>query len=177
MNLSGNMLGIHGLHSVNTLISWGPKPVTQELDLSHYLLPVEVCRLLLSALEKCQKLTELWLPGNTLNGCLQNFMSDSNSKLPCLVELFLSYTKLKENDLMYLAQLIQAEKMPQLRELDLGANRLYKMEETVFKLVQSLVHNHQLELKLNLYFNKLSQQCKRKIQILCQKTDVHLEFG
>ena len=167
LDLSGNTLGIHGLHSVTTLSSLGPGPILRELDLSHCLLPVEVCGPLLSALDKYKKLTELWLPGNNLNGCLQNFLTDFNSKLPCLVELFLSYTKLKENYLMYLARLIQAEKMPQLRELDLGANRLHKIEEAVFKLVQSTVHNHQTELKLNLYFNKLSQQCKRKIQILC----------
>ena len=177
LDLSGNTLGIHGYHLNNTLSSWGPEPILQELDLSHCLLPAEVCGPLLIALEKCKKLTELWLPGNNLHGCLQNFMTDANSKLPRLVELFLSYTKLTEKDLLYLAQLIQAEKMPQLRELDLGANRLHKMEETVFKLVQSLVHNHQTEVKLNLYFNQLSQQCKRRIQILCQNTDVHLEFG
>ena len=177
LDLSGNTLGIHGFHLVNTLSSWGPESILQELDLSHCLLPVEVCGPLLSALEKCKNLTELWLPGNTVNGCLQNFIADSNSKLPCLVELFLSYTKLNEKDLLYLARLIRAKKMPQLRELDLGANKLHKMEETVFKLVQSLVNHHRTELKLNLYFNKLSQQCKRRIQIMSHNTDIYLEFG
>ena len=177
LDLSGNTLGIHGFHLVNTLSSWGPESILQELDLSHCRLPVEVSGPLLSVLEKCKKLTELWLPGNSLNGCLQNFIADSNSKLPCLVELFLSYTKMNEKDLVHLARLIQAEKMPQLKELDLGANRLHKMEETVFKLVHSLVHHHRTELKFNLYFSKLSQQCKRRIQMLSHNTDVYLEFG
>ena len=75
LDLSGNNLGIHGIHLVNTIKSWGPEPSLQELDLSHCSLPVEVCRPLLSALERCKKLTELWLPGNTLTGCLGNLLA------------------------------------------------------------------------------------------------------
>ena len=74
-------------------------------------------------------LIELWLPGNTLTGCLQNFLADDDSSLPSLQELFLSYTRLNAQDLLHLGRLIQADKIPQLKELDLGANGLHRMEE------------------------------------------------
>ena len=177
LDLSGNILEIYGLHLVNTIRTWGPEPSLQELDLSHCSLPAEVCGPLLSALGQCRCLTELWLPGNTVTGCLQNFLADHDSRLPSLKELFLSYTKLDVKDLLYLGQLIRAEKMPQLSELDLGANGLHTMEEPLGELVQTLVSHHQRELKLNLYFNHLSYRFVRRMKLLCQNTDIELEFG
>ena len=177
LDLSGNILGIYGHHLVNTVRTWGPVPSLQELDLSHCSLPVKVCGPLLSALGRCRSLTELWLPGNTLTGCLHNFLADHDSRLPSLKELFLSYTKLNVHDLQHLNQLIQNEKMPQLGELDLGANNLNTMEEPLCELVQALVSHHQRELKLNLYFNHLSYRFVRRMTLLCQNTDIELEFG
>ena len=177
MDLSGNILGIHGLHLVNTIRTWGPEPTVKELDLSNCSLPVEVCGPLLLALGRCRNLVELWLPGNTLSGCLQNFLAHPNSRLPFLEELFLSYTQLIEQDLLHLAQLLKTLKLPQMKELDLGANRLHRMEKTVYELVQSLVKHHQGELKLNLYFNNLPNEFVQKIKLLCQNTDIVLEFG
>ena len=174
LDLSGKFLGIYGLHLVNTVRTWGPVPSLQELDLSHCSLPVEVCGPLLSALGRCTKLTELWLPGNSLTGCLQNFLADHDSRLPSLKELFLSYTKLNVKDVLYLGQLIRAEKMPRLRELDLGANGLHTMEEPLEELVQALINHHQRELKLNLYFNHLSYRSVRRMKLLCQNTDIEL---
>ena len=177
LDLSGNTLGIHGIHLVHSIKTWGLEASLQELDLSHCFLPVEVCGPLLSALGRCRSLTELWLPGNTLTGCLQNFLADHDSRLPFLQELFLSYTKLSAHDLLHLNQLIQTEKMPQLRELDLGANELHRMEETLKNLVQALVSHHQKDLKLNLYFNKLSPEFVQRSKLHCQNTDIALEFG
>ena len=177
LDLSGNILGIHGFHLVKTIKCWGPVPSLQELDLSHCSLPVEVCGPLLSALGRCRSLTELWLPGNMLTGCLQNFLADHDSRLPTLQELFLSYTKLNAQDLLHLSQLIQAEKMPQLRELDLGANELHRMKEPLEKLIQALVHHHPRELTLNIYFNHLSPECMWRFKTLCQNMDIVLEFG
>ena len=177
LDLSGNTLGIHGIHLVNAVKSLGPEPSLQELDLSHCSLPVEVCGPLLSVLGRCRSLTELWFPGNTLTGCLQNFLADHDSILPFLQELFLSYTKLNVKDLLYLGQLIQAEKMPQLRELDLGANGLHTTEEPLKNLVKALVSHHQRDLNLNLYFNNLSPEFVRRSILHCQNTDIALEFG
>ena len=147
----------------------------QELDLSHCSLPVEVCGRLLSAFGKCRKLRVLWLPGNALTGCLQYFLADPNLKLPFLEELFLSYT-INQWDLLHLTQLIRTEKMPQLRELDLGANNLNTVEEPLGELVQALIHHHQRELKLNLYFNNLSNECKERVKVLCKNTSIALEL-
>ena len=177
LDLSGKFLGIYGLHLVNTVRTWGPVPSLQELDLSDCSLPVEVCRPLLSVLGRCRNLVALWLPGNTLTGCLQNFLADHDSRLPSLKELFLSYTKLNVKDLLYLGQLIRAEKMPRLTELDLGASRLHTMEEPLEELVQALINHHQRDLKLNLYFNHLSYRFVWRMKLLCQNTDIDLEFG
>ena len=176
LDLSGNMLGIDGCHLVNTIKTWGKEPSLQELDLTDCSLPVEVCGPLLSALGKCKKLTELWLPGNVLTGCLQYFSADPSSKLPSLKELFLSYTKLNRWDLLHLTQMIRTEKMPQLRELDLGANNLNTMEEPLCELVHALVYHHKRELRLNLYFNNLSNECKERVKVLCQNSSIELEF-
>ena len=176
LDLSGNMLGIDGCHLVNTIKTWGKEPSLQELDLTDSSLPAEVCGPLLSALGKCKKLTELWLPGNILTGCLQYFLADPSSKLPSLEELFLSYTKLNRWDLLHLTQLILTEKMPELRELDLGANNLNTMQEPLCELVQALVYHHQRELKLNLYFNNLSNEFKETIKVLYQNSSIELEF-
>ena len=176
LDLSGNILGIHGDHLLNSIKTWGKEPSLQELDLTDCSLPAEVCGPLLLALGRCRNLTELWLPGNALTGCLQYFLAHPSSKLPSLEELFLSYTKLNRWDLIHLTQMIRTEKMPQLRELDLGANNLNTMEEPLGVLVQAVVFHHQRELKLNLYFNNLSNECKEKVKVLCQNTSIELEF-
>ena len=176
LDLSGKFLGIYGLHLVNTIRTWGPKSSLQELYFSDCSLPVEVCRPLLSVLGRCRNLVALWLPGNTLTGCLENFLANRDF-LPTLKELFLSYTKLNVKDVLHLGQLIRAEKMPQLTELDLGANGLHTMEEPLGELVQALVSHHQRDLKLNLYFNYLSYRSVRRMTLLCQNTDIELEFG
>ena len=175
LDLSGNTLGIHGVNLVNTINTWGTEPSLQELDLSHCSLPVEVCGPLLSALGRCRKLTELWLPGNTLTGCLGHFLAQPNLTLPCLEELFLSYTKLNAQDLLHLAELIRTEKIPKLKELDLGANELHRMEEPLDELLQALVDHHHTELKLNIYFNRLKQGSVQRMKFLCENTDIELK--
>ena len=175
LDLSGNSLGIYGFHLVNTIESWTLAVTLKELDLSHCSLPVEVCGPLLSVLGRCQKLTELWLPGNTLTGCLGNFFAPPDLTLPHLEELFLSYTKLNAQDLLHLARLIQTEKMPKLKELDLGANELHRMENSFDDLLRTLVCHHQRVLKLNIYFNRLSQESVQRMNFLCEDTDIVLE--
>ena len=176
LDLSGNILGIHGVNLVNSIKTWGPEPSLQELDLSHCSLPAEVCGPLLSVLGRCRNMTELWLPGNTLTGCFVNFLAQPNLTLTCLKELFLSYTKLNAQDLLNLAQLIQAEKMPMLKELDLGANELHRIEDSLEELLQTLLCDHQRELKLNIYFNSLTQKSVQRMNKLCENTDIELKF-
>ena len=175
LDLSGNTLGIHGAHLVNAIKTWGPEPSLQELDLSHCSLPVEVCRPLLSVLGRCRSLTELWLPGNTVTGCLQNFLADHESRLPsgAVSELHevehARSTAFKSTD--------SGREDATAEELDLGANELHRMKEPLEELVQALVHHHQRELTLNIYFNHLSPEYMWRFKTLCQNMDIVLEFG
>ena len=157
LDLSGNSLGIYGMHLVNSIRIWGPDHPLEELDLSHCQLPASVSGPLLSVLGRCKKLKEIWLPGNTLTGCLHQFLSSPTSQLPFLEELFLSYTELNHQDLLHLCHLIQEEKIPELKELDLGANGLDKNKKLVERLVETCVTHHQVGLKINTWFNNLSR--------------------
>ena len=177
LSLAGNHLGIHGVHLTDTINTWGTDPKLKTLDLTDCAMPSSVCGALLFALGKCKNLTELWLPGNTLTGCMHHFLSDNSQKLPSLEELFLSYTELNKRDLVHLVQLIQNQQLSQLGELDLGGNNLHQMEETIVDLVQALVTHHPRRLKLNIWFNFLSGSLHEKLISICGNTGIELNFG
>ena len=176
LGLSGNRIGIHGFHLAETINTWGTNPMLKTLDLTDCSLPSAVCGHLLSALARCRNLTDIWLPGNTLGGCMRHFLSDPSKLLPSLQELFLSYTQLNKHDLVHLARLIQSKNMPQLGELDLGGNNLHKEEDTIVNLIQALVTHHQRSLKLNLWFNYLSASLQERLESICRNTEIKLDF-
>ena len=66
--------------------------------------------------------------------------------------------------------------MPMLKELDLGANELHRMMDSLDGLLRSLVCHHQVELKLNIYFNSLTQESVQRMSNLCENTDIELKF-
>ena len=177
LNLAGNCLGIHGFHLSETVKTWGNNPKLETLNLTDCSMPSSVCGALLFALGRCKSLSDLWLPGNTLTGCMHHFLSDSSQILPSLEELFLSYTKLNKTDLVHLVQLIQNQRMPQLGELDLGGNNIHRMEESIVHLVQALVTHHPRRLKLNIWFNNLSAPLHERLVSICVNTDIELDFG
>ena len=69
-------------------------------------------------------LSILELSWNTLTGCLTSFLPDPHPRLPGLVDLCLQSTALNTEDLQYLFSIIQNNKLPKLRELDLSHNTL-----------------------------------------------------
>ena len=176
LSLAGNHLGIHGIHLADTINTWGTNPKLKTLDLTDCSMPSSVCGALLFALGKCRNLTDVWLPDNTLTGCLHHFLSDSSQRLRFLEEIFLSYTKLNKRDVMCLAQLIRNQRMPQLGELDLCGNNLHRMEETIVDLVQALVSHHPRSLKLNIWFNYLSAPFQERLLSICINTPIELNF-
>ena len=174
LDLSGYTIESHGHHLVTMIETWGSKSLLTVLDLSHCVLPLHVCGPLLTALGHCEMITSLWLPGNTLTGCLSNFLCGQNSKLSYLEEIFVSYTKLNQTDLLHFRQLIYDRKLPQLSELDLGGNHLYRMEDKLEEFIFACVAHHQRELKLNVWFNHLSTSFEFKCQRHCQGTRIIL---
>ena len=174
--LAGNHLGIHGFHLAYTINTWGTNPKLKTLDLTDCSMPSSACGALLFALGKCKSLTDLWLPGNKLTGCMHHFLSDSSHRLPCLRELFLSYTELYKGDMTHLVQLILNQKVSRLGELDLGGNNLHRMEETIVDLVQTLAAHHPRPLKLDIWFNYLSTPFHERLMSFCVSTPIELNF-
>ena len=177
LDLSGNILGDNGHHLVKTINFWRPTPTLRELDLTDCALPEKVCRPLLSALGHCVMMTDLWMPGNTLTGCLSSFLSKQNYHLPDLKELFVSYTRLNQKDLNSLTKLVQSGKLPQLEELDIGGNYLCRMESELEEFIDVCVTHHQVGLKVNVWYNFLSASLAEKWTKLCQNTCIELDFG
>ena len=177
LSLAGNHIGIHGLYLANTINTWGNNPMLRTLDLTDCSMPSSVCGTLLFALEKCKSLTDLWLPGNTLTGCMHHFLSVTSKILPSLEELFLSYSNIRKTDVVHLVELIQNQQVPQLGELDLGGNNLQRTEETIVDLVQALVTHHPRRLKLNTWFNYLSSPLRERLVSISVNTDIELDFG
>ena len=195
LSLAGNRIGIHGFHLADTINTWGPNPKLKTLDLTDCSMPSSVCGALLFALGKCKNLTDLWLPGNILTGCMHHFLSDPSQGLPSLEELFLSYTNIRkteglpllkelflshteldERDVVHLVQLIQRQKVPQLGQLGLCGNNLHRMEETIVDVVQALVTHHQRRLKLYIWCNYLSVPLHKRLLSICLNKHIELSF-
>ena len=174
VDMSGNTIDKYGHDLAETIQAWGPKTVLKELDLSHCSIPSDACRHLLSVLGSCRQLLNLWLPGNTLTGSLSSFIPDQHAGLPSLQEFFLNYTTLNKRDLLHLAHLIRKGKLPELKELDLGANSLYRNVCALEELVQASITNHERELKLCLWFNSLPSVSVDKFKVLCNNTNTVL---
>ena len=133
-------------------------------------------RHLLSILGSCQQLSILWLPGNTLTGCLSYFIPDQHAGLPSLEKLFLNYTTLNNRDLLHLVHLIHNRKLSGLKEFDLGANRLHRMTGVLEDLLKVCATSHHRELKLCLWFNNLSIAFVNKCKLLWSHSNIELVF-
>ena len=174
LNMAWNKIHMCGLDLAETILAWGVKSVLKELDLSHCEIPSGSSKYLLSALGSCLQLTILWLPGNTLTGSLPRFIPDPHDGLHSLEELFLNYTGLSNRDLLHLIDLVKKRKLSRLKELDLGANSLYRMADVLEHLMEVCVTNYQHELKLCIWFNNMSTAAEDKFKILCNNTNIKL---
>ena len=146
LDLSGNILGIAGSHLIDSIRSWGDDAPLQILGLDKCQMPQEVSASLLSVLSTCKCLEFLSPPGNTLTGCLSNYIPQ-----PILRELDISNAGLNKGDLLYLINLVENNKVPQLQKLWLVRNDLQEMTHLLERLVEAFVTHHQRQLVLLLF--------------------------
>ena len=174
LDMAWNTIHRYGHDLAETILAWEARPPLKELDLSYCSMTADASKYLLSALGSCLQLTALWLPGNTLTGCLPHFIPDPHDGLHSLEKFFLNYTRLKNQDLLHLMHLVKKRKLSRLKELDLGANSLHKMAGVVEHLIEACITNYQRELKLCLWFNYLSTASVDKCKFLCSNTNIKL---
>ena len=174
LDMARNKIHWYGHDLAETILAWGARPPLKKLDLSNCLMPPEASKYLLLALGSCRQLSNLWLPGNTLTGCLPFFIPDPHDGLHSLEELFLNYTGLNNQDLLHLIYLVKRRKLSRLKELDLGANSLYRMVGELEDLIEACITNYQNELKLYFWFNNLSIAAVDKCKFLCKNTNIEL---
>ena len=130
----------------------------QILGLDNCQMPQEVSASLLLVLSTCKYLEFLSPPGNTLTGCLSNYIPQ-----PILRELDISNAGLNKGDLLYLINLVENNKVPQLQKLWLVRNDLQEMTHLLERLVEAFVIHHQRELVLLLFKINLLDDSKRKL--------------
>ena len=95
-----------------------------ECFLSDKHLPTHVCRRVLCQINQFSSLPSIEITDSPLTGCLSSFLADPHSGLPELKQLTLKRTALNKEDLQHLFSVIQSNKLPELRNLDLSHNTL-----------------------------------------------------
>ena len=178
LNLCGNNLEASGHHVAEFIVALGDEPTLKELNLGHCSMTREACRELLLVLGTCKSLNRLNISGNSIQGCLNWFLSQSHEGLHSLQELTISKTGLNRDDLLHLTELLD-NKLTCLSQLDLGNNSLHRsirIKDALINLVQFCVTNRQRKLQLKLGFNNLSPVLMQKITSLCSNTSTELGF-
>ena len=95
-----------------------------ECFLSDKHLPTHVCRCVLCQINQFSSLPSIEITDSPLTGCLSSFLPDPHPGLPELKQLTLKRTALHKEDLQHLFSIIQLNKLPKLRILDLSFNTL-----------------------------------------------------
>ena len=90
--------------------------------------------------------------------------------------MYLSFTALNKEDLQHLTHLVQTQKLPGLKKLNLAGIMLSEMETEVEHLIETCVNHHQRELVLSLWYNGLSGAFREKWNQRCAGTKIQLEF-
>ena len=134
-------------------------------------IPLSLCPALLTALSNFNYLQQLDLSGNTLTGCLPNFIPQSFAAFASLEQLFLSGTSLNIDDLKHLISLIQDKKLPNLNALRLNFNNFQGFENRIEQLIEAGITHHKRELTLGLVDTALNADFVKKWQSQCTGTN------
>ena len=138
-------------------------------------IPSTLCPEFLRALSNFNNLVFLHLSGNSLTGCLPNFIPESQPGLPSLQELLLYDTALNVDDLNHITNLIQDNKFPNIKVLEFDNNNFEGFEDIVEQLINAGIQ-YQKELKLSFRSTNLDKEFTEKWQKECKQTNVDMKF-
>ena len=82
---------------------------------------------------------------------LRGIQSLSLQYLPSLTQLCLWNTNLCRFHLLHLKHLMEKQKLPKLRELDIGGNNLNHLQDELDIFLRMLSRNHQIVIRLSIY--------------------------
>ena len=74
-------------------------------------IPRDMCPEIMRSISHLNHLVYLDLTGNNLTGCLSNLVSDTDSELPSLQELYLQNTGITSNDVNHIINIIESRKL------------------------------------------------------------------
>ena len=169
LSLAASHLCENGLHLKRYL-----ETITETLEalcLDGCSIPLDISGQIVSLLSRCKNLRHMSLPGNTLTGQFSKFVPQ-----PPLVHMDLGDTALNTDDLKHLTNLFQISKLPKLFQLWLIGNSLDEMKDNFEQLLDACVKNHQIQLKIFLCRNNLSENFKEICRAKCEEKDITLDF-
>ena len=172
LNLSNNRLGEKAQYLCKSIEHWTN---LQRISLENCSIPTHVCNMLLKALSSRRKLTFLQLSGNSLAGCLHNFLPIVSS-LP-LEQLTVNEAGLNEHDLMHLSLLIQSGKVPKLNQVALNRNNFSSAQVELQELLRSCFTFHQRQLKVHLMFCNITDELNVTLQTFYKETNVKINLN
>ena len=107
-------------------------------------IPRDMCPEFLRSISHLHNLVDLDLSGNSLTGCLSNFISDSDSPLPSLQKLYLRNTALISDDINHIVHIIKSKKLPNLKKLNLDLNNFRGMDNQMDRLLNIVKNYYQM---------------------------------
>ena len=115
LNLSQNILGQSGRQLACSMQSWG-----FHLEIANFegcCVKADACRDIIKHLSRCKELKILNLSGNTLSGCLPNFLKDPYPGLALLRTVKLNECELNRDDIVHMTSLVNRGQLPALVRL------------------------------------------------------------
>ena len=132
LDLQHSHIGAAGHTLAESIRSWGNDPPLETLYLRGRSITEEAWPFMLSSLSVCRHLFRLDLSENDLRGSLLSFLPEGCPGLPELETFDVRDCGLNRHDIVHLTSIIQRDKLPGLRHLELG--RVDVLEEELEEL-------------------------------------------
>ena len=94
-------------------------------------MPRNMCSEFLRSITYFSHISNLDFSGNNLEGCLSNFLSDSESSMPRLTWLSLQDTAMNKDDINHISHIIETGKLPHLVDLNFDENDFRGMDNEI----------------------------------------------